>query len=514
MARLNTRTTQTRRTGPLNTTASRTPTHEGGSGHALDLKTQLFTLAVTNMVGESTFYESATDRDERFAQLVANVTVTDPDWVAGLVGWLRSGAHMRTASIVAACEYIAAGGPNGRRVISSACQRADEPGEVLAYWHAVHGRNLPQPVKRGVADAAVRLYSERSLLKYDTPTHGYRFGDVIELTHPQPRADWQSQLFRHAIDRRHGHGDDIPERLTMVEFARTLNHVDVEARRALLASAQSLAEAGMTWERLSGWLPGGMDAEAWEAVIPTMGYMATLRNLRNFEEAAVRTSALKAVARRIADPDEVARSRQLPFRFWTAYRELAKAGSVLWAPELEQALEHSCANIPKLKGRTLVMVDTSASMWTPISGKSTVMRAEVAALFGAAVGKSSDVEVWPYASGTYRLRRSLSVLGAVKAIYDEIGKVGHGTNTWPSVVKARQGGQFDRVVVFTDMQDHWSDRYAPTDVPVYVWDLAGYGRANISTQRPGHYLMGGFSDQSFKLIALLEAGRDADWPWL
>jgi hypothetical protein len=34
---------------------------------------------------------------------------------------------------------------------------------------------------------------------------------------------------------------------------------------------RALADAGVSWERLSGWLLGGMDAEAWESVIPSMG---------------------------------------------------------------------------------------------------------------------------------------------------------------------------------------------------------------------------------------------------
>ena len=29
---------------------------------------------------------------------------------------------------------------------------------------------------------------------------------------------------------------------------------------------RALEDAGVTWEWLAGWLPGGMDAEAWEAM--------------------------------------------------------------------------------------------------------------------------------------------------------------------------------------------------------------------------------------------------------
>ncbi len=86
-------------------------------------------------------------------------------------------------------------------MIASALIRADEPGELLAYWLATYGRAIPKPVKRGVADAVVRLYTERSLLKWDSAERSVRFGDVLELTHPEPATAWQGELFRHAIDR-------------------------------------------------------------------------------------------------------------------------------------------------------------------------------------------------------------------------------------------------------------------------------------------------------------------------
>ena len=176
-------------------------TYEGASGYARDAKSELFLLAVSNMVGENTFYEAAGQRDARFAALVRALAVTDPDWTARLIGWLRSGVNLRSAALVAAVEFVAArlaaGQPGGnRQVIGSVLVRADEPGELLAYWFAAHGRNVPQPVKRGVADAVVRLYSERSLLKWDSAERSVRFGDVLELTHARSANPRQDALFR------------------------------------------------------------------------------------------------------------------------------------------------------------------------------------------------------------------------------------------------------------------------------------------------------------------------------
>src|SRR6478609_8398096 len=67
-------------------------------------QSELFLLAVSNMVGKDTFYEKAKDRDDRFAKLSADVAVQSPQWFQGFVSWLRNEAFMRSASVVAAVE--------------------------------------------------------------------------------------------------------------------------------------------------------------------------------------------------------------------------------------------------------------------------------------------------------------------------------------------------------------------------------------------------------------------------
>ncbi|GII04033.1 hypothetical protein [Planobispora takensis] len=143
------------------------------------------------------------------------------------------------APIVAALEAVRArlaAGEQGmnRQLVDSVLQRADEPGEAPAYWTSRHGRAIPKPVKRGVADAVARLYTERGLLKYDTDSRGYRFGDVIDLVHPAPdagRRPWQGDLFAHALDRRHKRDKPIPESLRMLRARAELPAVPVTERR-------------------------------------------------------------------------------------------------------------------------------------------------------------------------------------------------------------------------------------------------------------------------------------------
>ena len=489
--------------GPLAATGPAV-THEGGAGFQLDDKSALFTLAVSNMVAEDTFYETGPTRDRRFADLVHAVTRSDPAWMQGFVPWLRTGGLMRSASVVAAAEYAAAGGPGARSVINSACARADEPAEMLAYWMATHGRQIPSPVKRGIADAATRLYSQQTPLKYDSSRSALRPGDVIELCHPAPKDDVQSAVFRHLIDRRHNRPAEtyvgVPLELAA---AYAFDAVPTEERR------QYLAEHGLpalyTWERLSGWLPGGMDAAGWESVIPQMGYMALLRNLRNFEGAKVAGEVLNGVAQRLSDPVEVAKSRQCPLRFLSAW---VASQSMTFGPALEAAVEASTANVPALTGRTLVMLDRSGSMEGSLSARSEVRRWQAAAVFAGSLAKRSRVDVVPYDTQTYGTHSSIGSVLRFAAESKAVG--GGGTSTWGCTAAAYDG--HDRIVIITDEQSADSQS-ATYSCPVYVWNLGGYGVTTIDPGR-GRYVLGGLTDAAFRLIPLLERGADAPWPWM
>ncbi|MFF7445181.1 MULTISPECIES: TROVE domain-containing protein [unclassified Streptomyces] len=524
MSRFNRRAAKAQPTSRVTSTGRLLRTFQGGRGRERDKRSELFLLAVANFVGQKTFYETGDDRDARFAKLVRELAVTDPEWTAGLLGWLRGEGNLRTASIVGAAEYVharlAAGatdGPSNRQVVDSVLRRPDEPGELLAYWTANYGRNVPKPVKRGIADAVRRLYSGRSLLKYDTASKGYRFGDILNLVHASPDADkpWQGELFRYALDRRHNPDTAVPPASNTVLTAhRELMALPVEQRRAVVTSeggAERLAAAGMTWEALAGWLQGPMDKAAWEAVIPSMGAMALVRNLRNFDQAGVGDEVAAQVAARISDPAEVVRSRQFPFRYLAAYQH---APSLRWAYPLEQALGHSLANVPVLPGRTLVLVDRSGSMWARLSDRSELNRADAAAIFGAALAlraERADLVEFGTTSRNLPYDKGESVL----KILGRFGDLG-GTDT-TSAVRAHYRGQ-DRVLIVTDEQYAFNRHGDPTEqvpahVPVYTWNLAGYRAGHGPSGKANRHTFGGLTDAAFRMVPLLESARDADWPW-
>jgi hypothetical protein len=538
MSRFNTRSTRPAVHSPVTTTGERTRTYEGGAGHLRDIKSELFLLAVSNFVGADTFYEKGGQRDDRYTQLIRGLAVEDPDWCIDFLRWLRTDANMRTASLVGAAEFTAErilqNAPGyGRQAIDAVLQRADEPGEMLGYWTSKYGRKLPKPVKRGIADAVQRLYNERSLLKYDTDSKGYRFGDVLNLVHAAPADDkaWQGDLFKHALDRRHGNADQldqIPERLTMLRKRANLTSMALEHRRLFIEdNAERLAQAGMTWEALAGWLQGPMDRAAWEAVIPSMGLMALARNLRNFDENGVSDEVAAQVCARFADPEQVAKSRMFPFRWWAAYKH---APSLRWAHALEQAIGHSLANVPQLPGSTLILVDRSPSMFPgyhfSTENRSDITLAEQAAVFGSALAMRAEKPTLVEFGGESK-KLDVHKGGSILKHIEQYGQI-DGTDI-PSAVK-KHWYAHDRIVIVTDEQSRpgWLpsnmgsyggmretviDDLVPKTTPVYMWNMAGYKTGAMPNGTTGRHCFGGLTDQAFRMIPLLESGRDADWPW-
>lgn len=540
-------------TSPIKTTGKVAKTFEGGKGYLRDEKSELFQLAVVNMVGQETFYESGKDRDSRYQRLIQQLAVSDPEWTYNLLKWLRGPGNLRTASLVGAAEFVAArlearedgdlapddikasleGGGWNRKVIDAVLLRADEPGEMLGYWASTFERKLPKPVKRGVADAVKRLYTQRAFLRYDSASKGYRFADVIDLVHPKASGSEQEALYKHALNARHGHDQIIDESLRMVRARAAVNAMPASARHALArlalrhdldGNAYQAAMAGQ-WEWLHSALGDTKDvdnpvckADQWRLVLPQLGIMALARNLRNLEEAGLSHEDIDAINTRLMDADEIVKSRMFPFRWWQAYN--AVNGDV-FKSALERAFTHSMSNVPKLSGRSLVLVDTSASMEGGLfSARSNMTPVQAAAVFGVALTTANpgNVDLYGFASGEFRheVKRGASALQEVERFVDRVGEVGHGTDIHGAVRRRFQTGNHDRVFIISDMQTTGGYRAEYTDslvVPVYGFNLGGYASAMMQTGKNGHHEFGGLTDATFKQVPLLEAGESTGWPW-
>jgi hypothetical protein len=537
MTRYNRQTVAPKRTSAVKTVSGTALTHEGGVGYKNNPKGELFRLGVTLFAGgEKTYYEDGKERDSRFGGLVEQLAVPDPDWTFEFLRWLRHEGNIRTASILGAMHAMHArletgvsdndGSIGYNRLFASIIpDRLDEVGEEFAIWQSLFGKPFPQALKRGAGDALKRLASEYALLKYDTSSHGFRVADILSLAHVTPGSPAEAQLFKMALASRYGSAYET-DLLPMVAANIELRAKAAENPKVLLDPA-ALKAAGMTWEDALS-LAGSRvpKNELWEALIlgGSVGYMAMLRNLRNFQEAGISREATRYVQERLADPQAVAKSRQFPFRFWSAYKN---ATGTQWADALETAIQLSTGNVPELPGNSLVLIDTSGSMSSPMSGRGTIRRDEAAAVFGAAMAVKNagrvDLHMFATNHAPVRVTRGGSVLRIVEEVVRRNGEIGYGTETIRAISNLFKG--HDRVFIFTDGQSFphsggWGynisttiDSVVPKEKFVWAFDLAGYETMDVPSGEGTRHQLAGLTDAAFRVVPLLERGSSSRWPW-
>ena len=118
--------------------------------------------------------------------------------------------------------------------------------------------------------------------------------------------------------------------------------------------------------------------------------------------------------------------------------------------------------------------------------------------------------------GTHEVAPGASVIREVDRFVKQVGKVGHGTRIADSIRATLRG--HDRVFVISDMQTFPSAHGTVTDVvppmtPFYGFNLGGYRRTAFDAGAPNRIEFGGLTDATFRMIPLIEAGRNGGWPF-
>jgi hypothetical protein len=236
--------------------------------------------------------------------------------------------------------------------------------------------------------------------------------------------------------------------------------------------------------------------------------MALLRNLRNFQAAGVDKKVINSVLSQLADADAVAKSRQFPFRFLAAYQ--ANKGNLQIAAAMESALDGSLSNVPSLKGRTLILVDRSGSMFWSNDKSMDLTLADQAAIFGSAVAlraESATLVAFGSSSHEVKFRKGDSVL----PMLSKFGDLG-GTATNAAIM--RWYDKHDRVILITDEQyNSGAAPKVPANVPMYTWNLGGYRAGHAESGSNKKHTFGGLTDKAWQMIPLLESGQTGQWPW-
>lgn len=505
--------------------------HEQGPAFNLSPEMELYTAVVTWSLNDS-FYE---DNEARLTRLQTLVAQCHPVFVGKLAIYARTKMYMRSVPLILVTELakIHTGDSLVSCVTDKVINRADEITELLACYELLNDRKgtkklnrLSKQMQKGLASAFNRL-DEYQFGKYNRDGN-IKLRDALFLVHPKAKDDAQQVLFNKIAEQTL----ETPYTWeTELSALGQLNYDSDEARAKAFCAK---------WEEL--------------IVSGKLGYMALLRNLRNIQEAGVSYAHLEMVCARLADPAEVAKAKQFPFRYLSAYRELSisdtghtsgglkqklneflsgdpgrKGYTALLLDTLEKAVEASAVNIKGFDHSTRVLLacDVSGSMQKPVSAKSKVLLYDIGLMLAMLLkSRCQNVE-----AGMFGDRwKTISVPGRgilrnVMEFYRREGEVGYPTNGYLVISDLlRRKVRMDKVMLFTDCQLYNSQASSGTDIHslwlrykaevapeaiLYLFDLQGYGQAPLRIMRNSVYLIAGWSDKIFEVLAALENGNPA-----
>lgn len=338
--------------------------------------------------------------------------------------------------------------------------RLDEVMSQMAYFESVQGslKRIPSRLKRAWSQRLAAA-DEYQLAKYKMASRNVNIFDAVRLTHPSSPA----------IDK-------------------------------LIAGEVSLTnENTRTWESIrSG---GG----TWQEALQVMGHMALLRNLRNLQEDGAITP--EVLARLV---DGVEKGKQLPFRYYSAFRAVEPQRNGKLIDAIEECLERSVSfTLPRFTGRGLSIVDVSGSMDSPLSANSTMRYSDVSRLMGIMAAKThedgADLLMFGTNTKKFEMRRKSAIFDEMRRINGNHG-CGHGTNITGAFERViRDGDSYDVIWVFSDMQCGYQgdvptllNRYRAQVNPntqVFFVNLAGYHDSLVPEFYDRTYLLGGWSDK-------------------
>ncbi|MEZ6040304.1 MAG: TROVE domain-containing protein [Planctomycetaceae bacterium] len=77
---------------------------------------------------------------------------------------------------------------------------------------------------------------------------------------------------------------------------------------------------------------------------------------------------VRYVADRLADENEIRRSRQFPYQYFAAYLNVSDEIPNTIKASLHKAAEIACGNVPELPGPIVIGLDVSGSMQSAVTG--------------------------------------------------------------------------------------------------------------------------------------------------
>lgn len=442
-------------------TGTKTVNHGGGEAFKANAELELAMSSLTSFVSNK-FYESDNAFLTRLITLCESVPL---EFLGKLAVYVRKEANMRSISHVLLAEFARLHKGN-KKYIEAGIQRVDDMAEIVAYYGFKYGKPIPNSIKKAIR-SRISDFNAYQLGKYKMDAKDVKLVDLFNLVHPKPRDDVQAQMW----------GKVLKGELE-----------SPETWEVLISTAKNPLEGKAAWEKL--------------ILENKIGYMALLRNLRNLTKYKVSDEAKRLAAAKIMDAEEVKNSKQLPFRFLSAYKEVDET---IFKDAISVALDISVENMPSFDGQNVIFVDVSGSMRTAVSAKSSLSAAEIGLLFGAALWKKNPNSTKFFTFDSRLYTASFSSRTPLIDIVNSVPVNGGSTDTWITFKYLTQEKlHVDNAFILSDNEGYGGNvnvefeaykRAVNPNVKLYAIDLMGYGHLQFPANNAVH--LAGWSDKIF-----------------
>ncbi len=501
---------------------------EGGRAYKFSPKHALAQMAATGCFN-GVFYTSAESQLDELRTLIGQVN--DNVFLAKLAVYSRERAYMKDMP----AALLAVLSTKDTQLLHQVFDRVVDNGRVL--------RTLFQMIRSGqfgrsslsssLQRAFQRWLNEASVGRLLSASIGQdpSLRDVLRMARPTPLDNQRRALFGWLTDKEiekwtPATEEDLP---AQVQALIAYRQADSAETQALI-----LGELSVRWDLLADSAKGPI---VWKAIARQMGPQALRMNLNTLlrhevfqnGKGTIDQEMVDSVAGRLADVEEIRRSRQFPYQYLAAYLNASDEVPQKIKSALHQAAEIACGNIPELPGPVVIGLDTSGSMTMPITGwrgrgaTSNMRCVDVAALFAAAIlRKNPESVIVPFDTRAYNAKvdPSDSILSLSKRL-SQYG--GGGTNcsiplktgyrTYPDrafagcvLVSDNESwvgqGRYGSTAVMTEWNQFVKNqhRLGVTDPKLVCIDLQPYGSTQ-ALEREDILNIGGFTDAVFQVVA-------------
>ncbi len=441
----------------------------GGSGAlaAKQSNTALLRRAVlANLLWEDVAYMDGIKVAKEIQRLIPLCPAIDVYNIALEARTMQKLRHTPLFLAVEMCKY-----PEHKMFVQDLLPQIITRADMLTDFLAIYWKDGKKPIanqaKKGLAKA-FHNFNEYKFAKYDRDA-AIKLRDAMFLCRPKPENQYEQDLFKKIADR-------------------------------TLATPE-------TWEVL---LSTGKDKkESWTKLITEgkIGGLAMLRNIANMRRANVDKKVINEGLEKLKS------SMLMPLDFLKAFRMNPEFGR-----QIEDAMINSYSNLPKLKGKTLFIVDVSGSMGARMSEKSDFSRYDAAcAMAMLAANQCEDYEIVCTAGNDYthtgaheHIPYPQKGFGIFEQICETNKNIGHGGIFTRQCLEwcndKFKGQKFDRIIVFSDSQDcDFPERRTPKPFGTYnyICDISAHTKG-VNYKGAWTAEISGFSEHFITFIAAME----------